>query len=63
MATGRFTSEDEVLRKAMNALSIEDDGVRALEEALDLIDQGDAGIPLDEAFASVRAKYGISQDA
>lgn len=53
MATGRFDSEDQVLREALERLAedaIEDDGdLAAILEGLEEIDQGVPGIPLEEA--------------
>jgi len=62
IATGRYTTEDEVLREALNALAAEDAEIRAVEEALDLLEDGDPGIPLQDAFAALRAKYGVSEN-
>lgn len=60
IATGRYTTQDEVLREALNALAAEDAEIRAVEEALDRIEDGDPGIRLEDAFAVIRAKYVIS---
>ena len=63
MTSGNYESEEEVLRDALEALRLEDEELRAIEEALDDVDSGDKGVPLDEAFASLRAKFNIPADA
>jgi Arc/MetJ-type ribon-helix-helix transcriptional regulator len=63
MASGKYSSEDELLKDALEALQVEDQELRAIEEALDDLASGDEGIPLDEAFSSLRAKYDIPADA
>ena len=63
MASGNYESEEDVLRDALEALRLEDEELRAIEEALDDVENGDQGIPLDEAFASLRAKFNIPADA
>lgn len=42
--------------------SAEDADLRAIEDALDAIANGEPGVPLDEAFAALRRKYGIPLD-
>ncbi len=61
--SGDYKSEDEVLRDALEALRLEDEEVRAIEEALDDVDNGDQGVSLDEAFSSLRTKFNIPADA
>jgi len=63
MASGKYSSEDELLKDALEALQVEDQELRAIEEALDDLAGGDEGVPLDEAFSSLRAKYDIPADA
>ena len=60
MDSGKYASEEELLKEALEALSAEDAELRAVEEALDALENGDPGTPLDEAFSSLRAKYGVS---
>jgi putative addiction module CopG family antidote len=54
MASGRYSSEDELLRDALRALAEEDDDIAAVTEALADWRAGDPGVPLDEAFAAIR---------
>ena len=63
MASGNYQSEEDVLRDALEALRLEDEELRAIEEALDDVEDGDTGVSLDEAFASLRAKFSIPRDA
>jgi hypothetical protein len=37
----------------------EDEDLAAIREALDSLDRGEAGIPLDEVFRSLREKYNL----
>jgi Arc/MetJ-type ribon-helix-helix transcriptional regulator len=55
MATGRFASEDELLREALQALLDADDDYTAIQEALDELEQGDEGLPIDEAFEQIKS--------
>ena len=63
MASGNYQSEDDVLRDALRALSEEEEDLVAVQEAISELKGGDAGIPLGEAFDSIRAKYQIPNDA
>jgi hypothetical protein len=56
----RHASEDELLRKALEALDAEEEEeMRAIQEGLDSLDRGDEGIPLDDAVKRLRQKYNI----
>jgi Arc/MetJ-type ribon-helix-helix transcriptional regulator len=63
MATGNYRSHDDLFRVALEHLADQDRELRAIEESLDLLGAGDPGIPLADAFASVRAKYDVPADA
>ena len=58
MATGRFASEDQVLREALERLNNDDreeeEDVQAVLEAIEELEQGDEGMELDEAFEEIR---------
>lgn len=60
MASGHYASEDELLLEALRSLSDEEEDLRAVQEAIDEWRAGDQGIPVDEAFDSIRKKYGIA---
>ena len=57
MASGKYASEDEVLREALQALAEEEQDVEAVREAVAEWRAGDAGLPLDAAFASIRTNH------
>ncbi len=59
MATGRYASEDEVLVEALHSLDESDEELQAIEARLLSIDQGDEGVPLNQAFDHLRTKYQI----
>jgi putative addiction module CopG family antidote len=60
MATGNYESEEDLIRRALVALENEEDDLRAVEQAIREWHEGDAGIPIDDAFAAVRARHAIS---
>jgi putative addiction module CopG family antidote len=57
MASGKYSSEDELLRAALRALAEEDEDIAAVKEAIFQWWSGDEGVPLDEAFESVRSTH------
>jgi len=56
VASGRYVSEEDVLRSAMHALAEVDDGLAAVQAALAEWRAGDLGVPLDEAIQAVRSR-------
>jgi len=56
MATGRYASEDELLREALAALSVEEDDLQAIQAAIDELQAGDSGVPLAEAIAALHRR-------
>ena len=54
MATGKYATEDDVLRDALRALQHEDVETVAIQAAVDEWQQGDEGLPLEEAFDEIR---------
>ncbi|MBI1313583.1 hypothetical protein GC176_20010 [bacterium] len=54
LSTGRYHSEDDVLRAALTALGEADADLAAIEAAIDEWKSGDEGLPVDEAFAEIR---------
>jgi Arc/MetJ-type ribon-helix-helix transcriptional regulator len=65
LATGRFTSEEEVLLDALQKQQqlqqeeeLEDDWP-AIKEALDKIEAGDQGQPAEEVFDELRKKHSL----
>lgn len=61
VATGKYASEDDVLRAALRALSDEQGDLEAVEEAIDEMKAGDAGMPVRQAFEELRSKHGIGR--
>jgi Arc/MetJ-type ribon-helix-helix transcriptional regulator len=54
MATGRYASLDDLLRRALDAVADEDEDLDAVREAIAELRAGDPGVPLDEAFRVAR---------
>jgi hypothetical protein len=63
MATGNYHSPEELFLAALENLAAHDEEVRAINESIDLLEAGDQGVPLADAFASLRQKYGVAADA
>ncbi len=58
LASGRYSTEDEVLRDALRALADEDEDLVAVREAVTQWRSGDPGLPLAAAFDEVRRASG-----
>ena len=54
LASGRYATEDEVLRDALRALEEEIEDLTAVREAIAAWRAGDDGVPMDEAFERIR---------
>ncbi len=54
IASGRYRSDDEVLRSALQALEDVDDDYVAIQKAVDGWRRGEPGTPLADAFRQVR---------
>jgi putative addiction module CopG family antidote len=63
LATGQYTSEDEVLREALRALKRQDEDVAAVKEAIADMEAGDRGKPFDEFVDEFRRAHQIPLDA
>ncbi len=62
MTTGRYATEDDLLREALQALDEEDEDLAAVREAVAEQQAGDEGVPLDNAFDWVAgAKRSVPQ--
>jgi Arc/MetJ-type ribon-helix-helix transcriptional regulator len=55
LATGSYSTEDELLRDALRALDEEDEDLAAVNEAIAEWRAGDTGTPLDKAFDEIRS--------
>jgi antitoxin ParD1/3/4 len=62
VAAGYFATEDDVLRAALGYLVDDEDDLRAIEESIHDLEEGDPGRPADEVFAELRARYNIPSD-
>lgn len=65
MATGLYSSPDELLVTALHQLAIneiDEEEVAAIREGLEAQARGEPSLPLHEAFAELRKKYGIPVD-
>ncbi len=54
LATGNYSTKDELLRDALRALDEEDEDLAAVNDALAESRAGDQGTPLAEAFHEIR---------
>ena len=63
MASGNFRSQDDLFRVALEQLASQDEEVLAIEQSIDLLESGDPGIPLADAFDGLRAKFNLPADA
>jgi putative addiction module CopG family antidote len=54
LASGRYSTEDELLRDALRALDEEDEDLTAARDAIAEWRDSDQGTPLAEAFDEVR---------
>jgi len=61
MASGKYASEDELLRCAIGALVEEEQDLDAVRKALNEWRAGDPGVPLDDAFDAVRGRHGLGE--
>jgi Arc/MetJ-type ribon-helix-helix transcriptional regulator len=61
MSSGKYASEDELLRVALQALSEEEEDLAAVRESIGDWLAGDPGIPLDAAFAAIRSRHQAGQ--
>jgi|GEM_PF-966076 len=57
MSSGKYASEDELLRAALQALTEEEEDLAAVRESISDWLAGDPGVPLDAAFAAIRARH------
>jgi putative addiction module CopG family antidote len=57
MASGKYATEDELLREALLALAEEEEDLDAIREAIAEMDAGDSGVPLDEVIDRIRSDH------
>lgn len=63
MASGRYASEDDLFRAALDTLESVETEAEGLQAAINAVKQGDVPVPLDEAFNALRQKYNLPTDA
>jgi len=56
MSSGKYASEDELLRAALRALSEEEEDLATVRESTGDRLAGDPGVPVDRAFAAIRGR-------
>ena len=52
-----------MLINALDSLDADEDDEQAIRDSLDDLARGEQGIPVEEAFAKIRLKYGVEGDA
>jgi Arc/MetJ-type ribon-helix-helix transcriptional regulator len=61
MSSVKYASEEELLRAALQALSEEEEAIAAIRESIGDWHAGDPGVPLESAFASIRARHKLGR--
>jgi Arc/MetJ-type ribon-helix-helix transcriptional regulator len=61
MASGKYASEDELLRTAGRALLEEEHDLEAVRESLVEWRVGDPGVPFQDAFDAIRRRHGLGE--
>ncbi len=56
IATGDYSTEDDVLRDALRSLAVQREDWNAIQAGLETLDNGHPGVSLDEAFREVRKR-------
>jgi Arc/MetJ-type ribon-helix-helix transcriptional regulator len=59
MASGCYSSEEELVVEALQALDESEKDLQAIEDGLLSLDSGEEGASLDEAFSRLRQKHRI----
>ncbi len=57
MASGRYSSEEDLLLSALHSLEDAEEELHAIQEGIDSVDRGEEGISLEDAFQKLRDKY------
>jgi Arc/MetJ-type ribon-helix-helix transcriptional regulator len=63
MASGKYASEDELLRSALRVLAEEEQCLDAVRESLAEWRAGDPGVLLEDAFDAIRCKYATASSS
>lgn len=59
VATGKYASEEDALR----ALAEEQDDINAVCQAIEEVDAGDSGMPVQQAFDELCSRHGIGRES
>lgn len=62
MASGKYATEDELLRDALEALNAAASELEAIKTAITEWYAGDAGVPLSEGFDQIRRRHNVPAD-
>lgn len=60
LASGKYGSEDDVLRDAFRALADEKQDAELIQEAIDEWDAGEPGVPARQALDELRERHRIA---
>jgi antitoxin ParD1/3/4 len=63
MTSGKYASEDEVLRDALQSLDAKDEELRAIKEGIDSVERGEEDVSVEVAFPELRAHHQIRESA
>jgi predicted transcriptional regulator len=61
MASGRYTTEDELLREAMTALQRRNEEIAAIQEGIDDMNEG-RHQPFEEVDREIRQRFGFGKN-
>ncbi len=63
IASGRYASRDEVMLEGIRLLKQDrEEALQGITEGLESMERGE-GVPLDDAFAEIRTKHNVADDA
>jgi hypothetical protein len=57
MASGRYSSEEELLLDALHSPEGNEEELRAIQEGIDSVEPGNEGVALDQAFEKIREMH------
>ena len=60
MASGKYATEDELLRDALEALDAEAIELEAIQATITEWHAGDPGVPLNDAFDQIRRRHNVT---
>ena len=63
MASGRYASEDDLFRAALDTLESVETEAHGVQAAINAVKNGDIPVPLDDAFSALRQKHNLPTDA